>query len=119
MSIYIYQRFFRKSPSTTDQLKADAEEALSDIQSGEDLRNVIVRCYTDMSQVLNEQRNIQRQQAMTPREFEHQLQGIGLPQNAVQRLTRLFEEVRYGNAEPGKEAEQEAIHCLTSIAEAC
>lgn len=118
-AFYIYWRFFRKTPSTTDQLKAGVEEAISDIQTGDDLRNVIIRCYNDMSQVLNEQRDIQRQQGMTPREFEHQLQGVGLPQNAVQRLTRLFEEVRYGNAELGKDAEQEAIHCLKSIAEAC
>ena len=118
-AFYLYLRFFRKTASTTDQLKAGAEDALSDIQKGEDLRNVIIRCYEDMSRVLNEQRDIQRHQAMTPREFERQLEGLGLPQTAVQRLTRLFEEVRYGNAELGQAAEQEAIFCLTTIAEAC
>jgi len=119
IAFYIYRRFFRKPPSTTDQLRTDAEEAISGIQAGEDLRHVIIRCYADMSQIVNEQRGIQRQKAMTPREFERQLQGFGLPQTAVQRLTRLFEEVRYGNTELGKDAEQEAIHCLTSIIEAC
>ena len=119
VAFYIYRRFFRKPPSTTDQLRTDAEEAISGIQAGEDLRHVIIRCYADMSQIVNEQRGIQRQEAMTPREFERQLQGFGLPQAAVQRLTRLFEEVRYGNTELGKDAEQEAIHCLTSIIEAC
>jgi hypothetical protein len=116
---YLYRRFFYKPPSTTDQLKAEIESALSELQSGVDLQNVIIRCYADMSQILNEQRGVQRQQDMTPREFERQLQEIGLPHAAIQRLTRLFEEVRYGNAKLGQEAEQEAIDCLSAIAEAC
>ncbi len=119
LAFFIYRRFFKNPLSASEQLKADAEEALSEIQLGEDLRNIIIRCYTEMSQVLNEQRGIQRQQAMTPREFERQLQDIGLPQNSIERLTRLFEEARYGHSELGKEAEQEAIQCLTAIAEAC
>jgi hypothetical protein len=116
---YVYRRFIYKPPSTTDQLKAEVEGAIDDIEAGADLRNVIIRCYADMSKILNERRGIQRQQAMTPREFELELQEIGLPHASIQRLTRLFEEVRYGNAELGRTAEQEAIHCLSAIAEAC
>jgi len=116
---YVYRRFIYKPLSTSDQLKAEVEGAIDDIEAGADLRNVIIRCYADMSQILNERRGIQRQQAMTPREFELELQEIGLPHASIQRLTRLFEEVRYGNAELGRTAEQEAIHCLSAIAEAC
>jgi hypothetical protein len=116
---YVYRRFIYKPPSTTDQLKAEVEGAIDDIEAGADLRNVIISCYADMSKILNERRGIQRQQAMTPREFELELQEIGLPHASIQRLTRLFEEVRYGNAELGRTAEQEAIHCLSAIAEAC
>jgi hypothetical protein len=116
---YVYRRFIYKPPSTNDQLKAEVEGAIDDIEAGADLRNVIIRCYADMSKILNERRGIQRQQAMTPREFELELQEIGLPHASIQRLTRLFEEVRYGNAELGRTAEQEAIHCLSAIAEAC
>ena len=116
---YLYRRFFLKPASATDQLKAEVEEALSAIQAGVELRNVIIRCYADMSKTLNEQRGLQRKQAMTPREFENQLQEVGLPHTSVHRLTRLFEEARYGNAELGHEAEEEAIDCLTDIAAAC
>lgn len=116
---YVYRHFIYKPPSTADQLKAEVEGAINEIEAGADLRNVIIRCYADMSQILNEQRGIQRQQAMTPREFETELQEMGLPHADIQRLTRLFEEVRYGNADLGQAAEQEAIHCLTAIAEAC
>jgi hypothetical protein len=116
---YLYRRFFYKPDSTADQLKAEVEGAINEIESGVDLRNVIIRCYADMSQILMDRRGIQRQKAMTPREFELELQEIGLPQIAIQRLTSLFEAVRYGNAQLDSEAEQEAIHCLTTIAEAC
>ena len=115
----VYQRYFRKKTSTTEQLKIEVEGAISEIESGVDLRNVIIRCYAEMSRTLDEKRDIQREHAMTPREFEVELQKIGLPHQAIQRLTRLFEEVRYGHAELGPEAEQEALHCLTAIAEAC
>ena len=116
---YIYRRFFGKGSSANYQLKAEAEGAINEIQAGENIRNVIIRCYSDMSQILNERRGIQRGQAMTPREFEQELQDIGVPYPDVQKLTRLFEAVRYGNADLGQRAEQEAIQCLTAIAKAC
>ena len=116
---YIYQRFFYKRPSTAELIKAEVEGVINKIKSGVDLRNVIIRCYVDMCQILVDQRGIQRKHAMTPREFEFELEEIGLPQTAVHRLTHLFEEVRYGNAQLDSEAEQEAIHCLTAITNAC
>jgi hypothetical protein len=116
---YVYRRFFYEPPSTSDQIKAEVEGAIDQIESGVDLRNVIIRCYADMSQILIERRGIQRNRAMTPHEFELELQEVGLPHSSVQNLTRLFEAVRYGNAQLSSEDEQEAIHCLNAIAEAC
>ena len=49
-----------------------------------------------MSRVLHQQRGIRRHQAMTPREFVVYLEEVGLPTEAVMRLTELFEQVRYG-----------------------
>jgi len=116
---YIYSRFYRQKPSTSAQLKIEIQEAINEIESGVDFRNVIIRCYADMSQILKEKRDIERQKAMTPREFESELEDIGLPSNAIKRLTNLFEEVRYGYVHLGSDAEQEALQCLTAIAEAC
>lgn len=116
---YLFQRYFLKPPSATDQLKAEVESAINEIESGVDLRNVIVRCYMDMCQILADRRGIQREQTMTPREFELELQKLGFPPSAVQRLTRLFELVRYGNDQLDLAAEQEAIYCLTTIADSC
>jgi hypothetical protein len=116
---YIYRRYFHNPPSASDQIKLEVQSAIDEISSGADLRNVIIRCYADMSEILLKQRSIERPQAMTPREFELELEEIGLPKNAIQRLTRLFEAVRYGNTITGESDEKEAVQCLNEIVEAC
>lgn len=98
-----------------EQLAQEAETALAALRTGADLRNTIIRCYYEMTQVLSEQRGIQRQATMTPREFEAHLQELGLPGEPVRRLTRLFEKARYGNIPTGQADEQQAIHCLQFI----
>ena len=72
-----------------------------------------------MSQILSEQRGIRRSATMTPREFEQKLRGAGLPGDDVERLTRLFESVRYGARVPNEHQERQAVACLTAIAESC
>jgi hypothetical protein len=56
---------------------------------------------------------------MTPREFEARLATAGLREDHIQRLTRLFEAVRYGTQSPGKREEREAVDCLTAIVRFC
>lgn len=102
-----------------EQLALEAEEALESIQAGADLRNAVIRCYYEMSQVLSEQRGIRRQSAMTPREFESRLEEAGLPQKEVRQLTRLFEKARYGAKAVDAREERQAIACLATIAEYC
>ena len=55
---------------------------------------------------------------MTPREFEQYLAKSGLRTEDIQRLTRLFESVRYGDKSPGKREEKEAVDCLNAIVRA-
>lgn len=102
-----------------EQLALEAEEALESIQAGADLRNAVIRCYYEMSQVLSEQRGIQRQSAMTPREFESRLEEAGLPREEIRQLTRLFEKARYGAKAVDAREERQAIACLAAIAEYC
>ena len=52
---------------------------------------------------------------MTPREFEQVLGGLGLRDEHIQQLTRLFERVRYSAAAPGEREEREAEACLSAI----
>ena len=96
-----------------------AEDALASLRAGANLRDVIIRCYAEMTETVYRERGISRDGSMTPREFERVLETRGLPSEAVRRLTRVFEEVRYGGAAPGPESETDALALLEEIASAC
>jgi hypothetical protein len=68
-----------------------------------------------MSEVLRENRNIERRKAMTPREFEEHLTEIGMSDEHTQRLTQLFEGVRYGARPSRGRTVLEARSCLRAI----
>ncbi len=104
-----------QEPTTLEILTDEAEEALATLRAGGDLKETILRCYADMSRILSRQRNINRQQAMTPREFEDHLAQAGFHSDHIQRLTRLFERVRYGAKSVGQCEELEAVDCLSAI----
>jgi hypothetical protein len=101
------------------RISQEAQEALAALQAGADLKDIVLRCYSDMSQVLREQRGISRDKSMTPREFAQYLGEAGLHNDQIARLTYLFENVRYGAKVPGKPEEQEAVACLSAIVKAC
>lgn len=100
-------------------IQEQAQAALDAIQLGGDLREVIMRCYLQMSEALRQYRNIQREQDMTPHEFEAYLERRGLPREPVRQLTLLFEQVRYGDLTPGRQDERAAISSLSAIVSAC
>ena len=113
----IYQ--LRKRPKETiELLSREAQNVIETIQAGDDLRNVILRCYYQMARILHDRRGILRKQAMTPREFEQRLVELGFPREPVGQLTQLFEAVRYGSKELGDKAEFRAIACLEAIVSA-
>jgi hypothetical protein len=93
----------------------EAQLSLDRLQAGHDIRNVIIECYYRMCQVLSEQRRIERAKSMTPREFASRLELAGVGGIEAQRLTRLFEAVRYGAQSYGPIEEREAIECLTAV----
>ena len=64
-------------------------------------------------------RQLQREIAMTPHEFAVRLEQAGLPGDAVTRLTRLFEAVRYGDRKSGPKDINEAVSCLKTILRYC
>jgi hypothetical protein len=101
------------------ELAQQAEEARETIEAGGDLRDTVIRCYMEMNRVVRDARGLQRERAMTPREFEDRLEHAGLPGEPVRDLTRLFEEVRYGAKALGPWEGRRAVACLTAIAEAC
>ncbi len=115
-SYFVYQRWLAKpAAATLQQLAMDAEATLLKLQVEDaNLRDVVMRSYYDMSKTVSEQ-GVQRAEGMTPREFEERLIQAGLPRRDVERLTRLFEEVRYGHLQAGERQKREAMACMEAI----
>jgi hypothetical protein len=103
------------APPPADRLAREARQAVDALRRGDSLKDTVMDCYLKMTRVFEEQRNLERSQTMTAREFERYLRQAGLMDEHIQRLTRLFESVRYGAAPPSRRDEQEAIACLSAI----
>lgn len=116
-----WMRLSRPQPASDslDDLAAIARSSLDDLQAGQDWDDVIVGCYARMSEAVSRRRGLFRTQAMTPAEFARRLERAGLPGDAVRRLTRLFEAVRYGGRKSSQREINEAISCLTAILHYC
>jgi hypothetical protein len=98
-----------------DLVGAEAEKAWQSLKTGRALKDVIIQCYRQMSQALEEERGLTRKDFMTTGEFEKLLQAAGLPPAPVHQLTRLFEAARYGNWQPKPGDEQAALDCMEAI----
>ncbi len=109
---------FRRSEEKSS-LADEVDAALQAIESGQDLRSVIVCCYLQMESIIKEERNIEREASVTPREFENCLEERGIPKDPIRQLTRLFEKARYDRQEPDDREEQAAFNCLSAIRAAC
>jgi hypothetical protein len=111
--------FGRDKEEPLEELARIARSSLKDLSQGGDTSDVIMRCYFRMSNVVSDKRKLHRKDSMTPAEFAVRLEQAGLPGDAVQRLTRLFEAVRYGGYRSGPKDVNEAVACLTSILNYC
>ncbi|GAP15735.1 hypothetical protein LARV_03527 [Longilinea arvoryzae] len=102
-----------------DALALEVGAALKAIEDGADFRDVILNAYLRMLRIVKEEQGIEREESVTPREFEALLTARGIPQEPILQITRLFEKARYGNKAPEPEDEQAAVRCLTAIRESC
>jgi Domain of unknown function (DUF4129) len=102
-----------------EEIAKIARSSLDDLSSGRNSSDVIINCYLRMSDVVSNRRHLQREIAMTPHEFALRLEQAGLPADAVTRLTRLFEGVRYGDRKSGPKDVNEAVSCLKTILHYC
>lgn len=112
-----YQLLNSKKP--LDEIASIARSSLNDLSAGRNTSDVIINCYLQMSDVVANKRHLQRASAMTPHEFAVRLEQAGLPGDAVGRLTRLFEGVRYGDRKSGPRDVNEAVSCLRTILNYC
>lgn len=115
-------KFFSDSHEEKESLEKIAKVArssLRELTSGRDTTDVILKCYFRMSDAVADSRNLHRRDSMTPAEFATRLERAGLPGEAVSRLTRLFEAVRYGGHRSAQKDIQEAVACLNAILTHC
>jgi hypothetical protein len=115
-----WQRYnFLNSKKPLDEIAHIARTSLNDLTAGRDSSDVIIKCYLRMSDVVADKRRLQREPAVTPQEFALRLERAGLPGDAVRRLTRLFEAVRYGDRKSAPKDVTEAVSCLNTILRYC
>lgn len=109
----------RGTGKSLEEIARIARSSLRDLSSGRESTDVIMNCYFRMSDVVADKRKLQRGTSITPAEFAIRLEQAGLPGEAVRRLTRLFENVRYGAHRSGPTEVNEAVACLTTILHYC
>jgi hypothetical protein len=114
LGIWIFAPSFKRE-TAIDLVGLEAEKAWQALVTGLDLKDVIVKCYRQMSLAFEQEQGIERKDFMTTREFEYLLETAGVPHDPIHQLTRLFEAVRYGNWQPNPIDEQKAIQCLQDI----
>jgi hypothetical protein len=100
-----------------EKLVRSAQIALRGIDAGQNLRDVVLRCYQEMTEAVADKRHISRPEYATPHEFVNKLETAGMPAEQVRRLTDLFETVRYGHKIPGSQERAEAVACLKAVVE--
>ena len=103
----------RPQDKPLEELVEQVAQAADRIRSGGDLRSAVIRCYQDMQEILSRRRGF-HPTYMTPREFAESLRDAGMTDGHIDRLTSLFELVRYGNRADEQYAD-EALACLDSI----
>lgn len=79
--------------------------------AGSDVDNEIYRAWKEMTDLLE----VDRPDSSTPREFATAAVEAGIDREYVDELTRLFEEVRYGDVETTSEMETRAVDVLRRI----
>ena len=111
----------RGSGDLRDLLADQAERALESLDpaSPRSYPDAITECYARMQDAVREAHGVSRHAAMTPREFLSAVVSAGVPLEAMQVLTQLFEEVKYGNRPPDASAVQRARSALQSVASTC
>ncbi|MCC6146694.1 MAG: DUF4129 domain-containing protein [Anaerolineaceae bacterium] len=102
-----------------NKLAAETESAIQAITSGGNLGGVIIKCYVNMEKVVSQERGIDRDQSMTPHEFETHLTNKGIPTVPIRRLTTLFEKARYGKQCLTEQDELDALRSLSAIWDVC
>ncbi|WP_276300203.1 DUF4129 domain-containing protein [Halorussus lipolyticus] len=88
-----------------------AGEAADRIETTTDVDNEVFRAWNEMTDHLD----VPNPRSSTPAEFAGAAVDAGMAREDVDRLTSLFEEVRYGGEAPTEEREEQALEALRRI----
>lgn len=106
------------APDETQQPAVDtaavgeaAGRAADRLEDAAAVDNEVYRAWREMTELLD----ISDPETSTPDEFATAAVAAGMSQDDVHELTRLFEDVRYGNADASAEREQQAIGIFRRI----
>lgn len=102
----------RRDEDTSDaeEVRTIAGQAADRIADAGSVENEVYRAWFEMTRALD----VAAPETLTPGEFERAAIDAGFPPAAVAQLTDLFNEVRYGGANPDVHAE-EAVETLRAI----
>ncbi|QLG63868.1 DUF4129 domain-containing protein [Halorarum salinum] len=98
-------------PDRRAALGAAAGAAADRLEADSDLENEVYRAWSEMTGRLD----VENPAAATPAEFAAAAVEAGMDRGDVTELTAVFEEVRYGGAEPTPEREARAVDALRHI----
>ncbi len=106
----------RRSGSAEEtSLQETARAAVREAEAGGDVLQTVVRCYRDMLELYRQSRYAGRYNALTPRELTKRLVEAGVPREAAEGLTELFERARYGTITLTPEEETAALDHMRVI----
>ena len=106
----------RARPQAIEELADLTKRYAQELRYGAPVHETILQCYREMCRLLSERFHLEISRAMTAREFEKRLAQIGVLEEHISRLSRLFEWARYSPARPTPEHEREALQLLEEIA---
>lgn len=88
-----------------------AGRAADRIEGEEEIENEVYRAWREMTALLD----VANPETSTPGEFADAAVAAGLDREDVTELTRLFEDVRYGDRAPGADSERRAVAVFRRI----
>lgn len=100
-----------------ESLSSTLNKAIDELHEGENVRSTIIRCYREMSHIL-EVTGAQNDDFKTPREFKDEtIKKIPVQKDVISDITYLFEEARYSPHKLGQDKRDRALQHLKSLKE--
>ena len=120
IAVIVAVRLSRRSPRTPSEVAPEVlaealDESLDDLRNDPDLRRAIIAAYARMEAALAAA-GVPRHPAEAPFEYvERVLLSLAASEDAVRRLTDLFEWARFSHHEPEPSMRDEAVDALIAV----